>query len=102
MKKQFKAVPGKGIIASTYIRSNESDAVSKARRAFDDWKRLESSEFPLETDSDNEFSWYNEDGLCTLRLSDIIDYFNENPNDDVDDIDMSAIIIREETDPWGW
>lgn len=100
--KKFKAIPGKGIVASSYIRSNESDAVSKARMAFDDWKRWKSSQFPLETDSDNEFSWYSEDGLCTLRLSDLVDYFTENPNDDWNDVDMSAIAICEETNPWGW
>ena len=95
MKKQFRAIPGKGIVASTqYIRSN-TDAISKAQKAFDDWKRWKSDQYPLETDFDDEFSWYNEDGLCTLRLSDLVDYFTENPDDDWDDVDMSAITIYE-------
>lgn len=102
MTRYMKAVPGRGIVASTrYIRSN-TNVMSKAKAAFDDWKQWILSQYPLETDSDSEFSWYNEDGLCTLQLKDVVDYFSSDPDADVNDIDMSALIICEESNPWGY
>ena len=77
MNRKFKAVPGRGIVASVVVASSDSEAQS----VFDATKEFVVGDWPLEIEEPGFIAWFDDsgNGMKTLTIDEIRSELSRDP-----------------------